>query len=617
MAMLEGMAAAIAHRGPDDSGFHMEGPIGFAFRRLSIVDIEGGHQPMGSPDGRVWAVFNGEIYNHKELRRDLAGRGCQFRTSSDTEVLLRLYETEGLNGLRRLNGMFAIAIWDSKDRELHLIRDRMGIKPIYFALTAAGLLFGSEIKAIIASGLVAKQVNPGAIWDYLTFRYVPAPHTIWNGICKLPPAHILTMRDGERAPRISRWWKMEMSPPPAADEKRDADYEEEFGALFESAVDLRMRADVPVGITLSGGLDSTAVVSAARAASDQLTTFSVAFEGSPETDELAYARQVAEHFHTDHHEIRIDAKQFLDFLPDLVWHTDEPLADLASVPLFYVTRLAGEHVTVVLSGEGADEVFAGYNFEVLAKRWQEISAARASLPTWAGGRLGRLAAHFSPGLARHRQLAGSTSDQRLALEPLAMTNYLSGKEKLALLQSDDCWPDSHDKARELLRMVGDAEPLNQALYLYCQDWLVEDLLMKADKMSMANSIELRTPFLDYRLVEWAAQLPVRLKAGPSPKGTYRSKEILRRYAQPRLPAEIIERPKQGFPVPVYGWLSNKLSGWANDMLLSSNSKARDWFDGAELQKLVSAGTREDAGMMDQHRLWNNLILEQWMRTWLP
>ena len=610
--MLRQMADTIVHRGPDDFGFHEEGPVGFAFRRLSIVDLAGGHQPMSSEDGRASIVFNGEIYNHEALRVELSASGHHFRTTSDTEVLLHLYQSEGLVGFKRANGMFAIAIWDSRDRALHLVRDRLGVKPVYYAPTSKGLVFGSEIKALLASDLVAREINSRAVWDYLTFRYVPAPETIWNGVRKLPPAHVLTVTENNPTPRISRWWDMNMASPARGSEIPDAEYEEEFRALFEDAVNLRMRADVPVGITLSGGLDSSAVVSAARAASDKLMTFSVSFEQAPETDELPYARSVARAFGTDHHEVTIGARQFMDFLPDFVWLTDEPLADLASVPLFFVSRLAARHVKVVLSGEGSDEVFAGYNFETLARRWDSA----VSVPKPGAGYLVALLSNLLPDLALTRGNRPHPGDQRTTPEPINMTNYWTSADKRALMRDARDWPDSHDKARTLLKNLGDQPPLNQALYLYCQDWLVEDLLMKADRMSMANSLELRTPFLDYRLVEWSARLPVRLKAGPSPEGTYRSKEILRRYAQSRIPAEIVNRPKQGFPVPVYGWLSTSLSGWAKEMLLSTDAEARDWFDSDMLQKIVAAGTCPDAQMIDRHRLWNSLILEQWMRRWL-
>lgn len=611
LPLLEDMCATIAHRGPDDGGVYADEHVGLGFRRLSIVDLESGHQPMATADGEIVICFNGEIFNHVELRDRLIQSGCSFRTRSDTEVILRLYETVGIDGLSQLNGMFAIVIWDKRQKILHLVRDRLGVKPLYYARSGKSLLFGSEIKAILASGCVDKSVNGQAIWDYLTFRYIPAPNTIWEGIFKLPPAHRLEWRlDGE-APVIRRWWDMPMSQP--AQRKSDAEYEEEFGSLFEDAVRLRLQADVPVGITLSGGLDSSAVVAAAQARSPH--TFSVAFADAPDTNELAYARMVAKAFATQHHEVVIGEKDFIDFLPDFVWHTDEPLADLASVPLYHVCRLARQQVKVVLSGEGADEILAGYDFDRWARMWHQVETARADA-TGLRGLLSAPMALFSAGVRERRAAAAMVTDQRRVAEPISMTNLWSSAEKRALLLSSGRWSDSFDGIRRQLSGLGDQAPLNQVLYTYCQDWLVEDLLMKADKMSMANSIELRTPFLDYRLVEWAARLPVHLKAGPSGKGEFRTKEILRRYANSRLPQAVVDRPKQGFPVPVYSWSSGKLAEWVRDMLLSPASYAATWFKPGMLQTVVQLGTQPDATALARHRLWNLLILEIWLRRWM-
>jgi asparagine synthase (glutamine-hydrolysing) len=614
--LLQRMCAAIAHRGPDDQGFFFDECVGLGFQRLSIVDLEGGHQPMASNDGAIQVVFNGEIFNYVALRHELKQSGLRFKTASDTEVLLRLYERDGLRAFERMNGMFAVAIWDRRKGLFHLVRDRLGVKPLYYARVGESLIFGSEIKAILASGRIQRAVNEHALWDYLTFRYVPAPETIWQGVMKLPPAHSLTLRvDGSENAKPYRWWSVPMHM--LAAEKSDPEYEAEFQALFEDAVGLRMRADVPVGITLSGGLDSSAVVAAAKLTAGDLKTFSVAFADSPEIDELPYAREVAREFGTDHHEVVIGQQEFMDFLPDFVWHTDEPLADLASVPLYYVSRLAREHVKVVLSGEGADEILAGYSFDNWARRWDEVADANANMPWWSKGIGGQCAARVSPEFARRRDLAATLCDQRKVPEPITMTNYWSSADKKRLLVREHDWPDSMDRIRSQLSEAGEQHPLNQVLHVYCQDWLVEDLLMKADKMSMANSLELRTPFLDYRLVEWAAALPARLKAGRTKNGLYRTKEILRRYAATRLPPSIVNRPKQGFPVPVYGWLSGALASWATDTLLSRQSHARAWLNPSALSEVVSAGISATAGTMEKHRLWNLLILEIWMQKWLP
>lgn len=610
-SLLGSMCSVINHRGPDDHGTYTDDHVGLGFRRLSIIDLEGGHQPMASEDGDTVIAFNGEVFNHEALRSELVRNGENIRTRSDTEVILKLYQTSGIESLARLNGMFAIAIWDSRQGVLHLVRDRLGVKPVYYAQVGDALLFGSEIKSILVPGLIKRHINRRAVWDYLTFRYVPGPQTIWDAIFKLPPAHRLEYRLEDHAPRVSRWWDMPMAS--ATEEKGDHEYDEEFRDLFEDAVKLRLQADVPVGITLSGGLDSSAVVAAA--ASPSLHTFSVAFANAPDTDELAYARMVTKAFSTQHHEVVIDEKNFLDFLPEFVWYTDEPLADLASIPLFYVSRLARQDVKVVLSGEGADEIFAGYDFDRWARKWAKVDAARASL---AGGlgELSRWLAPFSPKVRQLRELAATITDQRLVAEPISMTNLWSSAEKREMLTFTGDWPDSLDLVRGQIARMGDGKPLNQVLYAYCQDWLVEDLLMKADRMSMANSLELRTPFLDYRLVEWAGRLPIRLKVGPDASGRYRTKEILRRYAVSRLPRVIVERPKQGFPVPVYGWLSGRLATWASEMLLDPAAHAASWFIPSALQNIVQRGTLPDGDSLARHRLWNMLILEIWMRRWV-
>jgi asparagine synthase (glutamine-hydrolysing) len=566
---------------------------------------------MASDDGGVVISFNGEIFNHAALRSELIRDGESFRTRSDTEVILKLYQTRGIESIARLNGMFAIAIWDKRQRILHLVRDRLGVKPLYYAQVGDALLFGSEIKAILASELIDRSINHQAIWDYLTFRYVPGPQTIWEGIYKLPPAHRLEISIDDVAPKVSRWWEMPMAPPVL--EKSSNEYEEEFQELFEDAVRLRLHADVPVGIALSGGLDSSALVAASGARS--LHTFSVAFENASDTNELAYARMVSDAFSTNHHEIIISEKNFLSFLPDFVWHTDEPLADLASIPLYYLSRSARQEVKVMLAGEGADEIFAGYDFDRWARLWDQVAAARAKNHN-GSGLLSLLASNFYARSNRDRALAANVLDQRKAADPISMTNLFTSADKLEMLSCGQDWPDSLDVVRNHLVRLGNAEPLNQVLYSYCQDWLVEDLLMKADRMSMANSLELRTPFLDYRLVEWAGRLPVRLKVGYDASGRYRTKDILRRYAEPRLPRAIVERPKQGFPVPVYGWLSGSLAAWARETLLDPSAHLAGFFKKNALQEIVKIGTSPDSDSQARHRLWSLLILEIWMRRWI-
>ena len=574
--LVNAMGGEIQHRGPDDSGHFADEDITLGMQRLSIIDLPGGHQPMSSDDG-VHLVFNGEIYNFEALREQLTGSGEHFRTRSDTEVILHQYRKHGLDGFQQMNGMFAVAIWDARSRSLHLVRDRMGVKPLYYFWDGRTFAFASEIKALLALPAVAREIEPHAIWDYLTFRYVPGPRTIWRHIFKLPPAHRMTISAQAPQPQLSRWWDV---PYEGARHSTKTDHTAEFGALFTDAVNLRMIADVPVGITLSGGIDSSAVAAVAAASHPRVKTFSVAFAGSDATDERHYARMVATHLGTDHAEIEIGEREFLDFLPSFVRYSDEPLADLASVPLYYVCRLARQSVKVALSGEGADEILAGYDFE----RW------------WA-----------------HRVAHDRTGgDVRGDPVPPHMTNYMSSPEKRALFRAPAEYPDSLDVLRGHLQRGGMRHPLDQMLYLYCQDWLVEDLLMKADRMSMANSLELRTPFLDYRLVEWAARAPIDVKIGNG-----QTKHVLRRFAEPLLPAEILTRPKQGFPVPVYGWLSGPLKAQAHDLVLGASANLATWFGRAALEQTVARGTDPGAAVHDRHRLWHLMILEYWFRAWCP
>lgn len=575
-AMVERMGESICHRGPDDRGTFADDDVAIGLQRLSVIDIAGGHQPMATEDGAVHIVFNGEIYNYRELRASLQADGESFRTASDTEVILHQYRRYGLDGFDALNGMFAVAIWDQRSRELHLVRDRMGVKPLYYYWDGRVFGFASEIKALFQIPEVAKDIEPRAIWDYLTFRYVPAPHTMWRHISKLPAGHRLTIGVPPSPPAVSRWWDI---PAPAS---HGAD--ESFAELFTDAVKRRMIADVPVGIMLSGGLDSSAVASVAvETHGRNLKTFSVAFKDSPETDEREYARAVASHLGTDHAEIEIGPKEFVDFLPQLVHFTDEPLADLASVPLYYVSELARRSVTVALSGEGADEILAGYDFD----RW------------WA---------------ARSAIEGPQRDDVRIDQVPPHMTNYMDSAEKAALFRTPRRFPDSVDILRGHLARAGKRHPLDQVLFLYCQDWLVEDLLMKADRMSMATSLELRTPFLDYRLVEWAFRSPIVVKIGPDAGGRWTTKHVLRDFAAERLPASIISRPKRGFPVPVYGWLSSSLKDFSRELLLGS-SRLHDWFVPAVLEGYWQRGVADDAATIDRHRLWNLMVLELWMRAW--
>lgn len=614
LPLLRAMCDTLVHRGPDDEGTFVGEDVALGMRRLSIVDLAGGHQPMASEDGRVQLVFNGEIYNHDALREALAARGHRFRTRCDTEVVLRQYEDGGLDALAALNGMFAIALWDGRAGALHLLRDRLGIKPLYWAWDGGALVFGSEPKAILASGRVRREVDPLAIWDYLTLRYVPGPHSIWRSMWKLPPGHRLTLRRGDAEPRIERWWDVPLEPPREGVSEQELD--REFAALFTDAVRLRMIADVPVGVLLSGGLDSSAVAAAvARAPGARLSTFCVAFREGGEWDEREYAREVAKWLGTDHQEIVIGAREFTDFLPRYVEYADEPLADLASIPLYYVSRLAREHVKVVLSGEGSDEILGGYDFDRVVAGWEEALRAVRPLDFLGEGAWAVRLRRLVPGARRRESEVLAALDASAAAVPSHITHYLDSDEKRALLGPGAAHRDSLDVVREPLARAAAAEPLQRMLYAWCQSWLAEDLLAKADRMSMATSLELRVPFLDVRLVEWAARAPRAMKVGRDGAGPLVTKRALRRFARGLLPPRILERRKRGFPVPAYAWLSGPLRDFAHDAIAAPGAKLRGRMDGVALDAALSAGTGPEASVVERHRLWNLLVLELWLRRW--
>ena len=610
------MQATIVHRGPDDQGEWAADGIALGMRRLSIIDLAGGRQPMTNEDGSIHIVYNGEIYNFQELRPALLKKGHTFRTASDTEVILHQYEEDGPDCVQRFNGMFAFAIWDQSRRTLFLARDRLGVKPLYYYGDGRYFLFASEIKALLASGLIPRELNPQALWDYLTFRYVPQPQSMWRGVKKLLPGHALALKAGDGAPVIRRYWDIPYENPSPL--TRPEEYEEEFSHLFVDAVQKRLIADVPVGILLSGGLDSSAVAAAiAEVHNTRLNSFSVAFKDATATDELPFARQVAARVGTSHHEIVIGAKEFCEFLPRLVYYTDEPLADLAAVPLYYVSGLAVKQVKVVLSGEGSDEVLGGYHFDRTLRHW-DLLRAWQRFPVWLRECAPKVAGLLGKDTGKLLERANTPWSGWLEAHPLNMTNYLTSEMKLALFRESPPLPDSLDQVRQEVGRIAGRDFLHQLLYLYCQSWLVEDLLMKADKMTMAQSLELRVPFLDYRLVEWAARAPawVKVKGSGLIKG-YQTKWVLRRFARTRLPQAILTRPKQGFPVPVYGWLQDRLKGWATSLLTAENSQICRWLRPEEVHKQLQKGTASGASLLDRHRLWNLLILELWVREWQP
>ena len=586
------MLDAIAHRGPDDSGIVAQSSVVLGHRRLSIQDLSAAaHQPMRHPEGLL--TYNGEIYNHREVR-DALPSGIPFQSSGDTETLLHALATWGEAALPRLNGMFGFGWWDKKKRSLTLVRDRMGVKPVYYATVGNWFLFCSELKGILASGLIDYEPEPQAVSDYLGLRFVPAPLTAAKGIFKLPPGHLLVLAKGKVS--VRQWWRL---PVAAMEEPIHADTQERFEALLQDAVRLRMIADVPVGIFLSGGLDSSAV--AALVAQDRpLKSFSVAFEGGGFYDERFYARLVAKRLKTEHTEITVNAKQFRDSLSQVVGMLDEPVMDLAALPLYFLSKSAREQVKVVLSGEGSDEVLGGYNFNRIAFQFaclngfQKIpKGLRDAVRTVSVGRVRDMITQFS-----------WPTDRYPALKGLHITNIFSDAERSALLTLPQGLASSRRYIDGAYAQVAHADPINQMLAVYSGGWLSEDLLMKADKMTMAHGLELRVPFLDYRLVEFLFGLPGHAKVrGPRTTGT---KMMLRRATRGKLPRAVLTRDKRGFPVPLAEWVRSD-PRWFEELLAN-----RDGI-GAMFRRegLTDLMRRSRAGEHVWQRVWNLAGLWMW------
>src|SRR4051812_47329776 len=560
-ALLRRMTDAIAHRGPDGSGSYFDGPLAVGHRRLSIIDLSSnGAQPMHNEDGTVTVTFNGEIYNYLTLRDELIARGHAFRSRCDTEVLVHGYEEWGDALPERLAGMFAFAIWDARKQRLFLARDRLGKKPLYMHQGRERFVFGSEIKSLLEDPSVPRTLDSDALDLYLSARYVPAPLTMFSGIEKLPPGSSAVWQDGRLS--VRRYWKTVF--PPTADTRSDEELSRDLWKRVTDATEARLMADVPVGVFLSGGLDSSCIAAQMIDLRKQrgeggVKSFSVGYLAEDGSSELDQARRVAAALGTEHREVTVTAQDFERFLPELVWHLDEPVADAACVPLYYLSKRAREEVVVVLSGEGADEVLAGYPIYrtmLLMEKLRALSPlAAAALPVLRHPKARKYARWATlPLEERYRGVSVAFTDD----EKLRLTGR--GGDKLV-----------QRLAREWAETEG-LSPLERMLELDRRVWLPDDLLVKADKMTMAASQELRVPFLDHRLIEWCAGLPEHVKLrGRS------GKWLLRQAARARLRAECTAGGKRGFTVPVSNWFRKQLHGQLRDALLATDSLARTRF----------------------------------------
>jgi asparagine synthase (glutamine-hydrolysing) len=599
--LVDRMLRSLAHRGPDDQFADGDNRTRLGARRLAIIDLEGGRQPLADESGQILATQNGEIYNYLELRDDLERRGHRFQTASDTETIVHLYEEHGTRFVDHLRGMFAIAIWDGRTQRLVLARDRLGKKPLYWRLSNGRLTYGSELKALMEDPDVEREVDRQALDLYLQHLYVPSPWTILKGVSKLPPAHVLTW-DGED-PHVERYWSPAYEPKVRRDPHEDV---EEGMGLIREAVRLRLRSDVPVGVFLSGGMDSSVVTALmAEQSAQPVRTYSIGFE-EQSYDELAYARAVATQFGTVHSEeiVRLDA---IELLPHLADHYDEPFADSSAVPTFRVSQMAAQHLKVVLTGDGGDESFGGYSrYRVnnilgavgIVPAPLLVAAARAGiLASTPLGPQSRLQSRFRTA----ERLFGHDRDQRYVVQ---MTIFGASERARLMLDGNGTAPYLLDVLQK-----GPADPIDRLLRADLLTYLPEDLLVKMDRATMANSLEARSPLLDHKLVEFVARLPIDRKIDGKT-----TKVLLRTIAKRLMPAAHVDRPKMGFAAPISKWFRGDLGDRFEEVVLAPDSASRDHLD------LTYAGTmlkRHRAGQEEYDgQLWSLLMFELWARRWL-
>jgi asparagine synthase (glutamine-hydrolysing) len=610
---LDRMMEAISHRGPDGQGKFNAGPVGLGHTRLAIIDLSTGDQPMANEDSTIWLVYNGEVYNFHELREELIRKGHTFRSTSDTEVIIHLYEEYGPGCAARLRGMFAFALWDDKAKTLFLARDRVGIKPLYYVNTGKALLFASEIKSLLCDPEVGREVDPKAIHRFLTFLYLPGDETLVKGIRKLEPGHYLIVNGGQVT--CQRYWDLQfkaVAPGQTMVEACDA-----LREILQKTVRDHLISDVPLGVLLSGGVDSTVVLScAAQETSKRIKTFTIGFGGEEFDDERPFARLAAERFGTEHHEITISARDFSSFLPTYVRHMEEPVCEAPAVALHYVAKLARQHVKVVLSGEGGDEAFAGYQTYRNLLLLERLKGIAGPLKGMLGSGISLVSGWN--GFSRFKKYAP------LCETPLAAYYYsrvgtpfsyfnqhrkeLCTPDFFASADFEGCAQIVSDLFARVDRQAAQQPALHRMLYVDTKTWLPDDLLIKADKMTMANSLELRVPLLDHPVLEFAAGLPPHFKV----KG-WTTKRVLKEAFKNRIPREVIERRKTGLPVPLRRWMRNDLGDFVREVVLSESSISRGYFRKSGIERLLERNAR-DGGLMKE--VFSLLTLELWHTEFL-
>lgn len=602
---LARMTTALRHRGPDDEGFHVENGIGLGFRRLSIIDVEGGNQPLSNEGGTVFLVCNGEIYNWEELRHDLERRGHRFATQVDTEVVVHLWEEHGPGLVQRLNGMFAFALWDAAQQTFLAARDRLGKKPLYYADTGRQLLFGSEPKALLEHPSCPGKLDHEALARYLAFEYVPSPWSIFAGVRKLPPAHTLQWRQGRLD--IERYWELGFDETPAG--TTDDELAEELRERLRESVRLRLMSDVPLGAFLSGGIDSSSIVALmSELAPGRVKTFSIAFE-EPSFDESAHARHVADRFGTDHHEQAFTPREVLDLLPDVTGWLDEPFGDASVLPTHLLSRFTRGSVTVALGGDGADELLAGYQTfpaDRLAQLYRVPRALHAGVFLPLAERLPVSNRDFSVEFKLKRFLRGMSFPDDVRHQAW-LGSFDSAQQRRLLL--DPAPGDPYDHVRRALARYPGADRLQRLIYLYGTTYLPDDILFKVDRASMACSLEVRAPFLDYTLVEFLGRVPSRLKLDG-----LRTKILLKRAMGDRLPEGVASRRKKGFGIPTAKWLKEDLRELLLDELSGERLRQQGLFDAREVERLVSDHLNGRRGLHKE--LWTLLMFQLWHRNYL-
>ncbi len=606
-AVVRRMAAAIAHRGPDGEGFHIDGAVGLGHRRLSIIDLAGGAQPISNEDDTLQIVFNGEIYNFVELREDLERKGHRFKTRSDTEVILHGYEEWGVECVNRLNGMFAFAIWDAPRRRLFLARDHLGIKPLYYTTIGERLVFGSEIKALLEHPGCERAVNLSALSQLFTLRFVPSPETLFAGIRKLPPGHwLLADKTGLT---VERYWN---HVPAAFVDASEGELIERYQALVEDAVRLQMRSDVPVGLFLSSGIDSAALLALmGRHTADPVRTFTIGFEDGERSNETDDARALARRFGADHDEMVVGARDYESYFERYLWDLEEPVGNETAAAFYFVSLIARRKVKVALTGQGADEPWAGYHRYIGVK----LSHLYSRLPGFLTDGVIRPIVESTSSQERLLRGVAALSERDVLARMVKIYSFYSAQMKERLFQpwmKAEISTDGAEARDALRRLQGDVsrlDPLSQMLYIDTRANLPDDLLMVGDKTAMANSLEARVPYLDYRIVEFIESLPPHLKLRGL-KGKYLHKKALAKW----VPQEVVTRRKKGFANPIDQWLRSRMKGYAADMLLGDGSAASRYFDRGYVRQLFD---QHESGRRNHLRhIYLLLSFELWHRRFI-